>query len=186
MNILVRLFIGSVFLSVVSITAVAETNPIPRIGVEASKAYEVKINDNQVFTAHEKCFGDTVFATTICEIKGVSKIEIDYKEGIKSYRIRPASKNLAGEIHGNSLLFQVDKPQMLVVEINDEVPLLLALMPISKKSPEPSDPNVVYYAPGIHEAGVISPKSDQTIYLAPGALVKGRIYGENANNVKVL
>lgn len=38
---------------------------------------------------------------------------------------------------------------------------------------------------GVHEPGLISPKSGQTIYLEQGALVKGRIYGDGVQNVTI-
>jgi hypothetical protein len=40
------------------------------------------------------------------------------------------SKSIACQVDGNTLIFKVDKPQMLVVDINEEKPLLLALLPI--------------------------------------------------------
>lgn len=160
--------------------------PIQMAGVEKSKIYEVAINGTSVFVGSEPCFGDRVFETAWCNISSDVSVVVRKSGGIENYRIRPLSKNLQGELVNGELHFKVDQPQMLYVEVDQETPLLLFLTPFEKSIPKETDEQVVYYGPGIHEAGTIHPKSGQTIYLAPGALVKGRIYGENVNNVKVL
>ncbi|NJN26174.1 MAG: hypothetical protein HC819_09450 [Cyclobacteriaceae bacterium] len=161
------------------------TRPVPRAGVDESSAYQVSVNDMKVFTAHEPCYGDTIFATAICEIDGKSTIRINFKEQISSYSIKPKSKAIAGWLEHNTLTFEIDKPQMLLVEINHEKPLLLALLPLEHHQPDPESADVMWFGPGIHEPGPIYPTDGQTIYLAPGALVKGRIYGDGVKNVKV-
>lgn len=162
------------------------TKPRSRSGAEKSTFYEVNINNQEVFVAHEKCFGDTIFETAICEVKEQTRIKIEFNELISTYRIRPDSKDIKGVITGNTLNFEIDKPQMLVVEINDAPLLLLSLLPVEDDLPKPDDSNVMYFGAGIHEPGLITPESGQTIYLASGALVKGRIYGENLEDVKVI
>lgn len=163
-----------------------EVDPIQMKGVERSKIYELAINGIPVFVGSEPCFGDRVFETAWCNISSDVSVVVRKNGGIENYRIRPLSKNLQGELVNGELHFKVERPQMLYVEVDQETPLLLFLTPFEKNIPKETDEQVVYYGPGIHEAGTIHPKSGQTIYLAPGALVKGRIYGENVNNVKVL
>ena len=107
--------------------------PISRSGVEKSELYEVEINDKQVFVAHEKCFGDTIFETAICEVSKRTTINIRFNQPILNYRIRPDSKAIKGEVDGNVLSFEITKPQMLVIEINETPPLLLSLLPMGKK-----------------------------------------------------
>jgi hypothetical protein len=41
--------------------------------------------------------------------------------------------------------------------------------------PSPEDPNVIYFGPGIHQAGLIKLASHQTLYLDGGSVVKGAI-----------
>lgn len=160
--------------------------PLQMNGVKKSEIYEVEIDGMPVFVGSESCFGDRVFETVQCNISKDVPVVVRKKTKIVNYRIRPLSKNLRGELVNGELHFKVDKPQMLYVEVDQETPLLLFLTPFEKNIPKKTDKKVVYFGPGIHEAGVIHPKSGQTIYLAPGALVKGRIYGENVEDVKVL
>jgi|GEM_PF-2649630 len=46
--------------------------------------------------------------------------------------------------------------------------------------PDPDDPKVHYYGPGLHRAGVIELHDGETLYLAPGAVVEGGICAQNA------
>jgi hypothetical protein len=79
-------------------------------------------------------------------------------------------------VTGDSLEFRLDKPQDLSIEPNGpNSPLLLFTNPPETNVPSPEDPNVIYFGPGIHEAGVIKLASHQTLYLAGGSVVKGAI-----------
>jgi hypothetical protein len=54
--------------------------------------------------------------------------------------------------------------------------------------PTPTDTSVTYFAAGVHaitNGGVLTLQNDSTVYLAPGAVVLGRIEGNNLRNVTV-
>lgn len=51
--------------------------------------------------------------------------------------------------------------------------------------PAQGEENVLYYGPGEHEAGEILLQSGQTLYLAEGAVVYGRITARNARDISV-
>lgn len=51
--------------------------------------------------------------------------------------------------------------------------------------PKQNNPNVIYFGPGLQTPGQIDLKSDQTIYLAGGAVVRGRISATGATNIKI-
>lgn len=163
-----------------------ETTPIPRTGVEQSTGYQVKINGKEVFVAYEECYGDSIFHVAICEIGNSSTVDVTMHATVENYVIRPASKQFKGSLRDQTITFKVDKPQMVVVEANNEKPLLIAMLPPESQFPDKDDPDVLYFDEGIHEPGIIRPTDGQTIYLAPGALVKGRIYGEDVSDVKVM
>jgi hypothetical protein len=56
--------------------------------------------------------------------------------------------------------------------------LLFANRP-ENNPPKHGDPNVVYFGPGIHKPERIALKAGQTLYLAGGAVVKGRENGSS-------
>lgn len=154
-------------------------------GVEKSKLYEVEVGGVPLFVGSELCYGNRTFETTMCEASNNVTIVIRHHNNIQKYRIRPLSKDIQGVINGCELNFKVDKPQMLLIEINDSNPLLICILPREDKIPKLGDKKILYYGPGIHEVGIIRPKSGETIYLAAGALVKGYIYAENVKDVQV-
>lgn len=150
-----------------------------------SDVFAITVNGKEVFTAKESCFGDSVFHTAQFFVEGETEIIIKCVEPINEFEIRPFHKKIKGEVHGNQLWFKVTKPEMLLITVNDFKPLCLFQTPPETDIPDPDDPNIVYFGKGVHEAGLISPKSGQTIYLEQGALVKGRIYGESVKNVSI-
>lgn len=150
-----------------------------------SDVFKVKVNDQKVFTAEETCFGDSIFHTAQFVVKGETEIVVECNEPIVKYDVRPFSKKISGKITGNKLMFKVSKPEMLLISINKQKPLCLFQTPPETDIPDPKDPNVLYFAKGVHEPGLISPKSGQTIYLEQGALVKGRIYAEGVEHVTI-
>jgi hypothetical protein len=58
--------------------------------------------------------------------------------------------------------------------------------PLEVNPPKQGDPGVVYYGPGMADAGTITLSSNQTLYLAGGAYVTGLVKADSANNVKIM
>ena len=49
-----------------------------------------------------------------------------------------------------------------------------------------NDPNVLYYGPGQHDAGMIYLQSNQTLFLDAGAVVYACVRAKDAENIKIL
>lgn len=62
--------------------------------------------------------------------------------------------------------------------------LIIFFNPLETDAPDPNDPNVIYYGPGIYETNP-DLQSGQTLYIAGGAIVRGHIKIHDATNVKV-
>ncbi|UCD49173.1 MAG: hypothetical protein JSW27_16770 [Phycisphaerales bacterium] len=102
--------------------------------------------------------------------------------------IRPKHRNVAFTIENGTIQFDLDEPCQLSIELDGDIerPLFLFANPVEKKVPKPDDKRVRYFGPGrIHEAGEIVLESGQTLYIAGGAVVRGRVRAEGAKNVKV-
>ena len=54
----------------------------------------------------------------------------------------------------------------------------------------PRDGNIIYFGPGVHEInspyGILKLKSNQTVYIAGGGVLRARIHAENAENIKIM
>lgn len=158
---------------------------VPYEGFEESDVYRITVNGDKVFTAKEYCFGDSVYHTSQFTVEGETEIVITCADSIEKFEIRPFHKNIEGVAKGNQLTFKVARPEMLMVTVNHLKPLCLFQTPPETDVPGPNDPDVVYFGKGVHEVGVLTPQSGQTIYLEQGAVVKGRVFADGVTNVTV-
>jgi len=82
----------------------------------------------------------------------------------------------------------LEKPCILSFEPEGKRhPLLIFANPIEADIPQRNDPNIIYYGPGIHKpaGSVINLKSNQTLYLAGGAVVQAGINVLDSENVTI-
>jgi len=113
--------------------------------------------------------------------KGPVKVVVSVDEHIYTAKILPTSFGIKSTIKDNTITFEVDKPQHVTVEINgDHIRSLhLFVNPEETDIPDPNDPDVIYFGPGIHEITSISVIGDnKTVYIAGGAVVRGILSDE--------
>lgn len=110
--------------------------------------------------------------------------------GIQSARVRPLSFGITPKVAGNTITFGLTQPRNLSVEINGDIfhNLQLFANPIEATRPDPKDPNVIFFGPGLHtlERNPLRVPSGKTVYLAGGAVVRGRILCDRVENVRIL
>jgi Glycosyl hydrolases family 28 len=125
---------------------------------------------------------DGKYSYAYFDFSGSVTVSIKSKFAFTNCRVLPLSSGIVPRVTGDSLEFTLDKPQDLSIEPNGpNSPLLLFTNPPEENVPNPSDPNVIYFGPGIHKAGLIKLTSRQTLYLAGGSVVEGAIeaYGDD-------
>ena len=113
--------------------------------------------------------------------KGPVKVVVSVEEQIFTAKILPTSFGIIPIVKDKTVTFEVTKPQHVTVEINgDHIRSLhLFVNPEETDIPDPNDPDVIYFGPGIHEITTVSVIGDnKTVYIAGGAVVRG-ILGEN-------
>ena len=106
---------------------------------------------------------------------------------ITTAMVTPQAAGITPKIKGDTVTFKLTQPSQYTVEFNDSQHGALHLFanPLEENVPSASDPNVLYYGPGVHEVGQITMQSGQTLYLAGGAIVRGWVVGNNLDNVTV-
>ena len=114
------------------------------------------------------------------------KIEIISQREVENVVIRPASYGIKHKIKGNRITFVIDKPCNIAVEVNDyhHALHLFANKP-ETDVPLVNTPGVHYYGPGVHDVGQVELKSNESVYVAPGAIVYGRFRAVDAENVRI-
>ena len=117
------------------------------------------------------------------DTSGPVVVRVVAKQSLRKVVIRP----LTTEIHpvledDHTLTLTLDGPRKLSLEPDGKNgPLLLFANPMETDRPKPDDPQVVYYGPGVHKPERILLNSDQTLYLAGGAVVKAEVAAEGSN-----
>ncbi len=102
-------------------------------------------------------------------------------------RIRPAAYGIKPTVRDNSISFFLDRPCKLSIECDEDIyhNLCLFANAVEANPPKEGDPGVRYFGPGFHEAGNMTLNSNETIYIAGGAIVRGNIRGSNISNASV-
>ncbi len=148
-----------------------------------STLYRLRVDGREVPVHDESRFG---FHTAAFTISKPATVEIALPAGASEPVVRPLRHSLKPVVGDGKASFTLSAPLNLVIQIAGQPPLALFATPVETEVPRPDDPTVLYFGPGLHEPGVIRPRDGQTIYLAEGALVKGRIEAKDVNGVRVL
>ena len=91
--------------------------------------------------------------------------------------VLPDRTGIVPEVADGCLRFTLDRPRHLTVLLDgtDELALHLFIGEPETDIPNPDDPNVVYFGPGLHEIDTVQVQDGQTVYLAGGAVVRGTL-----------
>ncbi|MBN1806823.1 MAG: hypothetical protein JW837_16365 [Sedimentisphaerales bacterium] len=168
--------------------------PVPA-GETSSKDYLVQIEGRKVDTYMARVL-DPPFAENYdyggpysfanFDMSGHVTIRIKSKRSLQNVVIRPQSCGIKPTLENdNTISFTLDRPLKFSVEPDGKKsPLLLFANPLEKNVPDPNDKGVMYFGPGVHKPEKIILESNQTLYLAGGAVVKAEMFVKG-NNIRI-
>ena len=181
-----------------------ETYPAPA-GVETKQDFEVKVRipggewqkiptyavkvDRVAQARHN------IEKASLAYFDFAGKVEVQVKSlsaKMEQVRVRPLSYGIKAQQKDSVLTFELDRPHNLSVEVNGDIfhNLHLFANPIDSLRPRKlkSRKDFIYFAPGLHQipGDSLTISSGTTVYLAGGAVVKGRLLVKNAQDVKIL
>ena len=203
-----KTFIQATFLLVAGIATTSRaqelvTYPAPQ-GVEMKQDFNVKVR----LTGGEWKDVDT-YAVKVDEVKnakhnvrkaslayfdfnGEVEVEVTANEAIETARVRPLSYGIVPQVEGRTLRFKLDRPRNLSVEINGKIfsNLHLFANALETDVPKEGDPGVMYFGPGMHEPTDAATRtfrvpSHTTVYLAPGAVLRGALNCDSTEGVRI-
>jgi hypothetical protein len=101
-------------------------------------------------------------------------VTVTLPKQVTSVKVLPSSAAIVPTISGNTFTYELTEPKKLTFEVNGEWVNALHVFanPVETDIPDPNDPNVIYFGPGIHEISALKIYSNQTLYLAEGAILK--------------
>ena len=113
---------------------------------------------------------------------GHVEVRIVSKQSLQNVVIRPQSFGIKPTLlNDHTLKLTLDRPYKLSVEPDGQNgPLLLFANPLETNAPMPDSKGVVYFGPGVHKPEKIILESNQTLYLAGGAVVKAEVLAQGA------
>lgn len=117
-------------------------------------------------------------------------LEFTTKQDLSHLEIRPASLGLTPEVNAEAgtVTVKVDRPCRFSIEPNGiERPVLVFVNPLETNIPKEDDANTLFFGPGIHrvEGNNVKLTEGQTLYLAPGAILKASV-SVAGDNVAIL
>ena len=127
---------------------------------------------------------DSRYSFASFECNGPVKIVIVSNETLTELSIRSVDRKIPVDIDGKKALFTLNKNGNFLIERNGngrKDPLLLFANPPETNVPDINDPDVIYFGAGLHNPGLISLSSNQTLYIDAGAIVTGRVEAKGDN-----
>ncbi|GAA0878741.1 hypothetical protein GCM10009119_17090 [Algoriphagus jejuensis] len=171
--------------------------PAPE-GIELSKAFQVEVEGQKVPVYKTKVpsatpvprlkpTGEFGFASVASfDMNGEVSVSVTYPEQVEAVKILPSSYGIKAVIEGDKITFQVNQPGHLTVEVNGDwhEALHISANPFEENIPDPEDPNLIYFGPGVHDVTNVTIKDGQTIYIAGGAYIRCGV-AENEEEIEI-
>ncbi len=156
-------------------------------GIELSNAFVVKVEGSAVPVYKTKIppaepiprlnhsrsvFGFASIASF--DMNEQVSVTIDYPELVEEVKILPTSYGIQPKVEGNKIIFTLDNPGHITVEVNGDWHESLHILanPFEKDVPKPDDAGVIYFGPGVHELTKLVVEDNTTVYIAGGAYIK--------------
>ena len=142
---------------------------------------------NQVWPGYQRPLDQTELAGfAYWDMDGPASVEVRSQRPVETVVVRPSALGIEPRVEGDRITFELDRPRHLVVEVNGPHHALhLFASPPEAEAPAPDAEGVRYFGPGVHRPGRITLASNETVYIAAGAVVYGSIHATGARNIAV-
>ena len=117
------------------------------------------------------------------DMSGPVVVRITSERSLRDTIIRPPLPQVRMTVEDDhTLSLSLNRPCKISIEPDGKKgPLLLFANPLEADAPKDGDPDVVYFGPGVHKPEKIVLQSNQTLYLAGGAVVKAEVLAQGTN-----
>ncbi len=138
---------------------------------------------------------DNVQNASMVSFDFTGKVEVLVKKNngfIQKVDIRPKALEIDYSIDQNNILFELDKPLKLSLEVNgDKLHNLHVFANPILAQIDKNNPDLIYFGPGVHSAdslpnNAFNIPSNKTVFIDGAAVLKGKLLVENANNVNII
>lgn len=152
---------------------------------QPSPAYEIKVDEVRNMGHKQENAAMSSFS-----FDGQVEVAVQFNGGtVQTARIRPLSYGIPFTRKGNTLYFTLTRPRNLSIEVNGDIfhNLHLFANPPEEEKISPTDKEVIYFGPGIHEVkgNILKVPSGKTVYLAGGAILKAKVLFDSVQNARL-
>lgn len=154
--------------------------------------FSILVNNQSVpvYASGKNAWGNTVSYASF-DFSGSISVKVSMNFSFSSYKLIPNSLGISGQRQNNTITFNLDQPENVTVLLDGNyqgrVLHLFAQAP-EIDQPSQADSNVIYYAPGYYDLSNQAPiklNAGQTLYIAGGAVVRGRFLIQDTSQVVV-
>jgi hypothetical protein len=148
---------------------------------QASRSHSLYVYKSTRGAGTQGFFSTDANHWTSFSFSGPVTVRITLQNGaaIKTATVHPLSKQIRAVVTDNTVSFTLTRPANLFVKLDNAPrdPLFIFANPPEVNVPSSATPNVMYFGPGVTDLGSapFSVADGQTVYLAGGAYVKGRL-----------
>jgi len=132
----------------------------------------------------------TCFTYFDCDTDIEVEITLKRRDKINAIRISPARYGIVPRISGNRITLTIKPGETISVEVDgnlfNNLQVFANPIDIDKAVRPKNSSSFTYFGPGIHFIGKRAVHSNETIYIAGGAVVLGSLVIDHAENVKIL
>jgi hypothetical protein len=158
----------------------------PPEGEASHRYYRVTVNGVPV-----PVYDTAIASWAMFDFEGTVTVRVETMFDVRWVDVRPRAAGITPEYVGDHVFtVTLDRPQNLSLELNGRIrqqPLFLFSNAPETERPDRSDPNVLWFEGGrLYDDVQQEIKSGQTVYLEGGAVVRGLLFGEEVQNVKVM
>jgi len=143
---------------------------------------------NQIWPGYQRPLEQTELAAFASwDSADAVTVKVTSQRAFKSAVVRPLAHGIVPVVSGPRITFKIPRPGQYTLELDGQHHALhLFANPPERGIPATNAPNVRYFGPGVHHPGEIKLSSNQTVYIAGGAVVHGFIRGLKVSNVRIL
>ncbi len=142
---------------------------------------------NRIWPGHQRDIAQSEAASILSFAMDESaRIVLTPKKDFKDVIIRPLSANISYTVDGKNICLTVERPGQYSIELDGHHDTVLVLAnPDKKFDIAENDANVIYFGPGVYEAGLIDMTDGQTLYIDQDAVVYGYVRAIGAKNIGI-
>lgn len=146
------------------------------------------VRKNRRWPGHQRWKSETEECAFVrFDMDGPRTVEVTCPREFKEVVVKPLSKKVQVEKSGRTVRFVVPSPGGYSVEFDGfHENLHVFADPVKAYDVAKGDASVRWFGRGEHDVGKIVMKSGDTLYLDDGAVVYGRVFARDADNIRIL